>query len=103
MSFLSKNKDNDTILSSSKIEFIMIDDNMDISLLGRKLINDIPLVINFKGLNDINEMNKNLAFLSGVVFTLDGIVEEISDYIYIFASKNNMLDGSINDFIEENI
>lgn len=92
---------NEAELSSSKIMFIEMDNsNIEVNL-ARNLINGIPLVINFEKVNDISEANKILAFLSGVVFVLEGSVEYIKDSIYLFAGKNELLDGSLSSFIEE--
>lgn len=58
-----------------------------------------PLVINLENLEFI-EKNKFLAFFTGATYTLGGKTLRINEYTYLFARKEDYLDGSLKEFVE---
>ena len=64
-----------------------------------KLLKGIPLCLGFGEL-DIDEANKIIAFLSGVVYAIDGVAKKINDNAFLFARKEEFLDGSLNEFLK---
>lgn len=68
--------------------------------LARELKNGRPLVLNFEVLGP-DESNKTVAFLSGCIYILDGIIEKISDKIFLFARRQELRDGTLQKFIDE--
>jgi len=55
----------------------------------------IPYVINFRDLPDPDQANKYLFFLEGAVCALDGKTLRINEFTYLFARKEEFLDGSL--------
>ena len=55
----------------------------------------IPCVINFRDLPDPDQANKYLYFLEGAVVALDGKTLRINEFTYLFARKEDFLDGSL--------
>ena len=66
---------------------------------ARDLILDIkdgvPYVINFRDLPDPDQANKYLYFLMGAVVALEGRTLRINEFTYLFARKEDFLDGSL--------
>lgn len=75
------------------------DDDYIVSL-ANELINGSPLVVNFEKL-DIDEANKVIAFLSGVMFAVGGKIERISSRIFLFARAQEFKDGTLKQFVAE--
>ena len=84
----------------NRIEFVMMDENIDIYKLANKLLKGIPLMVNFENHNQI-EANKVITFLSGVTYAIDGEIEMIQDKIFLFATKRDYKDGSLRKFVNE--
>ena len=59
-----------------------------------------PLVLDFS-LLEVDEANKDLAFISGVSYALDGEVTHIYESIYLFVRRVDMLDGTLEEMIRE--
>ena len=59
----------------------------------------IPLCLGFGEL-DIDEANKIIAFLSGVVYAINGTAKQLNETAFLFATKDNFLDGSLNEFLK---
>lgn len=83
-----------------RIEFIMMDNDLDVFKLADKLLKGIPLMMNFEDHNII-EANKVITFLSGVTYAIDGEIEMIQDKIFLFATKKDYKDGSLRKFVNE--
>ncbi|MFA6678437.1 MAG: cell division protein SepF [Acholeplasmataceae bacterium] len=75
------------------------DDDYIVSL-ANELINGSPLVVNFEKL-DIDEANKVIAFLSGVMFAVGGKIERINSRIFLFARAQEFKDGTLKQFVDE--
>ena len=83
-----------------RIQFIMVEPDMDVFKLGNRLLKGVPLILNFENMNDI-ESNKIITFLSGVTYAIDGEIEVIKDKIFLFATKKDYKDGSLRKFVNE--
>lgn len=83
-----------------RIEFVMMEKNLDVFKLSDKLLKGVPIMVNFEDFNDI-ESNKVITFLSGVTYATDGEIEMISNKIFLFATKKDYKDGSLRKFVEE--
>lgn len=71
--------------------------------LARDLVLEIkdgnPVLLNFEKLEEADG-NKHLAFFIGATVALDGKTVRISDKIFLFARKEDFLDGSLRKFID---
>lgn len=76
------------------------DEDEYIVSLANEVINGNPLVINFEKL-DVDEANKVIAFLSGVIFAVGGKIERIKSRIFLFARMQEFKDGTLKQFIAD--
>ena len=83
-----------------RVEFVMMDNDIDVLKLSDQLLQGLPLIVNFESFNDI-ESNKVITFLSGVTYAIDGEIEQIQDKIFLFATKQDYKDGSLRKFVKE--
>ncbi|MDY0346506.1 MAG: cell division protein SepF [Acholeplasma sp.] len=81
-------------------ESLQTDDDQYITMLARDLIDGNPLVLNFEELAP-DPANKIMAFLSGVIFTLEGQITQINKKVFLFAREQEFKDGSLKQFIDE--
>lgn len=91
-----------TKTSAEKIQYYQFtEDNDDYAL---EIVNSIkggnPAVINFEKIDEFST-NKYIAFFTGVVVALDSRPILINNDTYLFALKEDLLDGSIRKFIDE--
>jgi cell division inhibitor SepF len=87
--------------SADKIVFNELEDDDHLALnLVKELMNGNPLIINFSKLNEI-ECNKMLAFFQGATVALNGKALRIDADIYLFAKKEDLLDGSLREFVKD--
>ena len=88
--------------SSNLIQFHKLDHAFDENLieLADILKKDIPVVINFENL-EIDDINKCIAFLSGVTYAIDGEVIPIQEKILLFANHQALEDGTVKTFLKE--
>lgn len=68
--------------------------------LATHIINEEPVIANLESL-DIDSANKAIAFLSGVVYAVDGEISNIREKIFLFGHKEVYEDGSMKRFIEQ--
>lgn len=106
---VSKKKKTDTtpfeekkVLTSEKIIFEKLTSDEDIYLtnLADKLIEGLPLILNFEPL-DIDQANKSIAFLSGVVYAVGGEIAHVKEKVFLFGNQDVLKDGSISEFLKE--
>ena len=83
-----------------RIDFILMEKDIDVFKLADKLLKGTPLMVNFEDFNII-ESNKVITFLSGVTYAIDGEIEMIQDKIFLFATKQDYKDGSLRKFVNE--
>lgn len=98
----TKQESIETKKASERIEFLLLDDISDEKLLelADKLKQHTPLTINFN-FENIDDINKSIAFLSGVSYALDGEVMIVEKKIFMFASFHALEDGSLKEFIKD--
>ena len=100
--FGKKKLDEEIELKSS--EKIRLDKMKDNDEFARDIILDIkdgiPCVINFEGLEE-EAGNKYLAFLEGAAVALDGKTVKINEFTYLFAKKEDFMDGSLREWINK--
>ena len=63
-----------------RVEFVMMDKDIDVLKLANQLLYGTPLIVNFESFNEV-EANKVITFLSGVTFAIDGEIEEIREKV----------------------
>lgn len=99
---LPRYQDFSTESAFDRIIFEDLDNSEDAYLvaLAEELINGHPLVINFEKLI-VDEANKVVAFLSGVMFAVGGIVEKINSRVFLFSRAQEYKDGTLKQFINE--
>ena len=91
-----------TIKASDRLEILQLedDDNDTLFSLGNKVIAGVPIVIGLQKMNPI-QINKVLAFLSGVVFTIEGMYHTINERSYLFCDKTAFDDGSLTAWLKQ--
>ena len=96
-----KKEDEGLSLARERITFAkMPDEDSYAKELVIKLREGSPLVINFEDINEISA-NKYLAFLSGAAVAFDGKIVKIKNNVFLFAKKEDFIDGSLKEFINE--
>lgn len=88
--------------TSEKIVFekLSSDDDKYLTKLAEQLMKGLPLILSFDTL-DIDQANKVIAFLSGVVFAIKGEILCIKEKVFLFATGDVYDDGSMEDFLKE--
>lgn len=88
--------------SANLIQFHKLDHAFDEKLieLADILKQNIPVVINFENL-EIDDINKSIAFLSGVCYAIDGEVIPVQEKILLFGNQLAFEDGSVKTFLKE--
>lgn len=102
-SFFKKNKEEEVKVPTVKLikfEQLLSADDSILTKLATEMINGSPLVINFESL-DIDNANKAIAFLSGVVYACDGEIVNIKEKVYLFGNSEVYDDGTIKKFLDE--
>ena len=97
----NKNKEASLSLAKDRIFFTkMRDDDNFAKELVFKLRDGSPLVINFDEVSE-SSTNKFLAFLSGAAVAFEGKIIYIKTNVYLFARKEDFIDGSLKEFLNE--
>ena len=65
------------------------------------LINNRPLVINFEEVNNTVEINRAVAFLSGVSYALNGEVHRLGRETFLFATEGCLKDGTLRYYLND--
>lgn len=85
------------------VNFLQLEDSSDevLTNLASQIKEGIPQILNFD-LLEIDDANKAIAFLSGVVYALEGEIFMFNDQkSFLFADKEVYDDGSMKELIEE--
>ncbi|TVP94237.1 MAG: cell division protein SepF [Acholeplasmatales bacterium] len=82
----------------ARTAFIKMSEDIDVFDLADKLMLRQPLIVNFETY-DLVESNRVIVFLSGVIYALDGEVEVLRERIFAFATKPDMKDKTLREFI----
>lgn len=102
-SFLKKKKEEPKVIkTANKVMFEQLHEVKDSHLtkLATNIINGKPLIINLETIG-IDDANKVIAFLSGVIYAIEGEIHPISEKIILFGNSELYTDGSINKLLEE--
>lgn len=91
---------NQTETARDRVYFHQVLENEDPVNIADIFLEGSPLVLDFGELN-VDEANKDLAFLSGVTYGLKGEVTHLIEAIYLFARKSDYLDGTLEEMIRE--
>ncbi|MGI6782140.1 MAG: cell division protein SepF [Acholeplasmataceae bacterium] len=89
--------------TKSIVSFIQLENSTDETLtkIGEDIKKGIPHILNFE-LLEIDEANKAMAFLSGVVFAIEGEIYVFrSGNHYMFADNKVYQDGTMEELIRE--
>ncbi|MCI6717001.1 MAG: cell division protein SepF [Bacilli bacterium] len=65
------------------------------------IIDNRPVIINFEGISSSIEINRAVAFLSGVVYGLNGEVHRLGNETFLFASHTAFEDGSLRCYVSD--
>jgi FtsZ-interacting cell division protein YlmF len=89
------------ITSYDEIVFLKLNEITDEKLLmiADDIILNKPCVVNFD-IDNIDEINKAIAFLSGVCYVLHGEAIAQQRKVLVFGSKMAFEDGSVKDFLK---
>lgn len=98
----SNNLNNEmTTLASERVIFEQIvDDDERAAFLVDQMKVGSPLILNFEKL-PIMGVNKLLAFFAGACYALEGNTVRINEFTYLFARKEEFLDGSLTELIDQ--
>ncbi|GAA6113622.1 MAG: cell division protein SepF [Apilactobacillus sp.] len=79
---------------SSKIAVFEPKIYADVKTIAQKLIDNNAVIINFDAASD-EATRRIIDFLNGVIFTIDGNIERISELVFLFTPHNYSVDGDI--------
>ncbi|UQS85544.1 cell division protein SepF [Apilactobacillus apisilvae] len=83
---------NDNKKSDSKISVFEPRIYSDVKVIAKKLINNYAVIINFDNADD-KTTKRIIDFLNGVIFTIDGKIERISELVFLFSPHSYDVDG----------
>ena len=96
-----KTEEEEIVLKAS--DRIIMKEMVNDDELARDLVLEIkdgnPVLLNFEKLEEADG-NKHLAFFIGATVALDGKTVKIGEKIYLFARREDFLDGSLRKFID---
>ena len=96
-----KTEEEEVVLKAS--DRIIMKEMVNDDELARDLVLEIkngnPVLLNFEKLEEADG-NKHLAFFIGATVALDGKTVKIGEKIYLFARREDFLDGSLRKFID---
>lgn len=90
------------VLKSEQILFekLKSDDDRYLTGLADQLMAGKPLILSFDDL-DIDQANKVIAFLSGIIYAIQGEILGVKEKVFMFADKEVYADGSMDEFLKE--
>ena len=65
------------------------------------LIAHRPVVINFEEIKETVEINRAVAFLSGVCYALNGEVHRLGRETFLFATEESLKDGTLRYYLND--
>ena len=65
------------------------------------LITNRPVVINFEEIKETSDVNRAVAFLSGVVYALNGEVHRLGRETFLFATEVALKDGTLRYYLND--
>jgi cell division inhibitor SepF len=94
------NKKKQVNLQRDLIEFVKVTSASQALPLADQVIDGTPLVVNFDDLA-VSEANQMIAFLSGVVYSINGTNLQMQSKVFLFTADDNLKDGSVMEFYQE--
>ena len=87
---------------AERTHFDLVETDSDdyLTALADKMLSGIPLVLNFEPL-DIDQANKAVAFLSGVVYAARGEIVHVQEKVFLFARHDVFDDGTMETFLKD--
>ena len=79
-------------------QFTSDDDNYALELINQ-IRDGAPIIINFEKVDEYTT-NKYMAFFTGATMMVEGKVMRINENTILFTKKENFMDGSLREFIE---
>jgi FtsZ-interacting cell division protein YlmF len=79
-------------------QFTSDDDNYALDLI-MQIKEGAPVIVNFEKVDEYTT-NKYMAFFTGATMMVDGKVMRINENTILFTLKENFMDGTLRDFIE---
>ena len=97
-----KKRNQNALTSFDKIEYMVIKTASDEQVLeiSDKILAGYPVLANFENL-DKDEANKLLAFVSGVLYAMDGKILKIQVRMFLLARKEEFEDGTLYQYYED--
>ena len=91
------------LTSFDRLEYIYVEtkDDEELFKICDTILGGRPVIVNFDKLNGV-DCNYMLAFISGVVYALEGQAVRIGPKLFIFGSKKDYEDGSLLQYVEDN-
>ncbi|MCK8607291.1 cell division protein SepF [Apilactobacillus ozensis] len=72
----------------------------DVKVIASKLVDNNAVVINFDSA-DNESIKRIIDFLNGVVFTINGSIERISDRVFLFTPHDFTVSGDVKKGLDE--
>ena len=94
------NKKKQVNLQRDLLEFVKVTSPNQAIPLADQVIDGTPLVVNFEELA-VSEANQMIAFLSGVVYSINGTNLQVQPKVFLFTADENLKDGTIMEFYQE--
>lgn len=97
-----KNEKSGLLTSFDKMEYYIVQESSDDEMLKLSdiILSHKAVLANFDKLNN-SECNYMLAFVSGVVYALDGEVMKIGPKLFLLGGKEEYEDGSLRQYVED--
>ncbi len=96
-----KNQNKKNYLTAFQLlERVIVHSDGQLLDLANLLKEQRPVLCSFE-LLDVSTANKMIGFLSGVVYALDGITSMTDEKTILFAPKETLVDGTLQQFINE--
>ena len=95
-------KDAPIITSFDKINYVVINQSSDDQLFDvcDRILSGHPVLVKFETI-DINDANKMLSFVSGVVYATEGKIIKIESRLFLMGRKEEFEDGSLYQYYED--
>ncbi|HHU56429.1 MAG TPA: cell division protein SepF [Acholeplasmataceae bacterium] len=86
-----------------KMEYFVFEEKSDEHMfsLCDTLLKGKPVLANFDKVENANDCNYMLAFISGVVYALEGQAIKLGSRLFLFAGKEELEDGSLLQYVED--
>lgn len=69
--------------------------------LANILLGNRAVVANFENIHNLADVNRAVAFLSGVCYACEGTVQNIGSETFVFATKKSLADGTIEHYLND--